>query len=149
MTQIAELGSHAHPVSGDRRVPPSPPADLPSGTPWPGLVTLVAGDAVLALVLWDVPGILRTITVLGYLAVAPGLACARLIRIPDGLTRFAVGVALSLALGVLVAQGMIQLHLWSPLLGIIILTMIASLVTLIELGRDALHHGRNRWMEAE
>ncbi|OKI81651.1 hypothetical protein [Micromonospora sp. CB01531] len=110
-------------------------------------MTLVAGDAVLALVLWDVPGILRTVSVLAYLAVAPGLACVRLIRIPDGLTRFVVGVALSLALGVLVAQGMLQLHLWSPLLGIVTLTVIASLAALIELGRDVLHHHRRRRME--
>ncbi|MFJ8577969.1 hypothetical protein [Micromonospora sp. NPDC093277] len=147
MTQIAEPDSHARPVSADPRLP-SPRASLPSGTPWPALVTLVAGDAVIALVLWDVPGILRMVSVLGYLAVAPGLACARLIRIPDGLTRFVVGVALSLALGILVAQGMIHLHLWSPLLGILTLTVIASLVALIELVRSVRQHRRKRWMEA-
>ena len=118
-------------------------------SPWPALATLLAGAGVVNLVLWDVPGILRAVVVLGYLAVAPGLACARLIRIPDGLSRFVVGVALSLALGVLVAQGMIQLHRWSPLLGLAALTAIASLAALIELGRYALHQLRWRRREAE
>ncbi|MCW3817415.1 hypothetical protein ONA91_23470 [Micromonospora sp. DR5-3] len=144
MTQIVRTAIDAEPGFPGQQASPSLP-DLPSGTPWPALATLVAGDAVLALVLWDVPGILRAVAVLGYLAVAPGLACARLIRIPDGLTRFVVGVALSLALGVLVAQGMIHLHLWSPLLGIVTLTAIASLAALIELGRDVLQHHRRRW----
>ncbi|MFU8851169.1 hypothetical protein ACNAW0_09330 [Micromonospora sp. SL1-18] len=143
MTQIAEPEIDANPGLPGRRASSSL-GDFPSPTPWPALVTLVAGDAILALVLWDVPGILRTVSVLGYLSVAPGLACARLIRIPDGLSRFVVGVALSLALGVLVAQGMIHLHLWTPLLGIATLTVIASLVALIELGRDVLHHRRRR-----
>ena len=120
------------------------PTDVPAGTPWPPLVILLAGGDVLALVVSDVPSLLRAVAVLGYLAVAPGLACARLIRILDGPSRFVVGVALSLALGILVAQGMIQLHRWSPLLGLSTLTSVASLAALIELGRDVLDHRRRR-----
>ncbi|SIM50576.1 hypothetical protein [Micromonospora cremea] len=112
-------------------------------------MTLLASGGVLALVVWDVPGILRAVSVLVYIAAAPGLACARLIRIPDGPSRFVVGVALSLALGVLVAQGMIHLHRWSPLLGLATLTTIASLVALIELAQVVLHHHRWRRTEAE
>lgn len=138
MTDIAEPGTEA--ASRTCAVP----EEIPARTPWPALVTLLAGGGVLALVVWEVPGILRAVSVLGYLAVAPGLACARLIRIPDGPSRIVVGVALSLSLGVLVAQGMLHLHRWSPLLGLSTLTSIASLAALIELGRDALDHRRRR-----
>ncbi|MFF4889395.1 hypothetical protein [Micromonospora chersina] len=143
MTEIVESRT-----AEDRGLPAPARTDLPL-SPWPPLVTLLAGAGVLNLVLWDVPGILRAVVVLGYLAVAPGLACARLIRIPDGPSRFVVGVALSLALGILVAQGMIHLHRFSPPLGIAVLTAIASLAALVELGRCGLRHRRRRWRAAE
>ncbi|MER5336644.1 hypothetical protein [Micromonospora sp. NPDC002717] len=147
MTEIVESCAAA-----DRRFSEQPAASsvraLPL-SPWPALVTLLASAGVLNVVLWDVPGILRAVVVLGYLAVAPGLAFARLIRIPDGPSRFVVGVALSLALGVLVAQGMIHLHRWSPPLGLAVVTAIASLAALIELARCGLQHRRRRRMEAE
>ncbi|MFG2054501.1 hypothetical protein ACGFI9_10740 [Micromonospora sp. NPDC048930] len=142
MTEIAEPELRVDVGTG----PPGPRGGaaseehLPSRTPWSALATLIATGVVVNLVLWDVPGVLRAVGVLGYLAVVPGLACARLIRIPDGLSTFVVGVALSLALGVLVAQGMIHLHRWSPQLGLAALAGIAALAALIELGRDALHH---------
>ncbi|MFR9776605.1 hypothetical protein ACL02O_11175 [Micromonospora sp. MS34] len=148
MTMFAEAELEASPAPPDPPEPAGVEEGLPSRTPWPALATLIAGAGVVNLVLWDVPGIPRAVGVLGYLAVAPGLACARLIRIPGGLSRFVVGVALSLALGVLVAQGMIHLHRWSPRLGLAALAGIASLAALIELGRDALHHLRERGMEA-
>ena len=112
-------------------------------------MTLLAGGGVLALVVWDGPSILRAVSVPVYIAVAPGLACARLIRIPDGLSRFVIGVALSLALGVLVAQGMIHLHRWSPLLGLSTLTAVASLASLTELARNGLGQRPGREAGAE
>jgi hypothetical protein len=148
VTEIAEPEIYANPGSPDRRAPSSL-EDSPWRRPWPALVTLIAGGGVLNLVVWDGPSVLRAVSVLVYIAVAPGLACARLIRIPDGLTRFVVGVALSLALAVLVAQGMIHLHRWSPLLGLSTLTAIASLAALAELVRDELGHRRGRGVGAE
>ncbi|WP_200210972.1 hypothetical protein [Micromonospora coerulea] len=139
MTEIVESAVDADPRAS------SSPADSPSRTPWPALVTLLAGGGVLALVVSDGPSILRAVSVPAYIAVAPGLACARLIRIPDGLSRFVIGVALSLALGVLVAQGMIHLHRWSPLLGLSTLTAVASLASLTELVRNRL--GQHPWRE--
>ena len=100
MTDIAEPG-----IDVESRTCTGP-EDVPARTPWPAVVTLLAGGGVLALVVWDGPSILRAVSVPVYIAVAPGLACARLIRIPDSLSRFVVGVALGLALGVLVAQGL-------------------------------------------
>ncbi|MGW5671792.1 hypothetical protein [Micromonospora sp. NPDC003776] len=148
MTELAESPLDVRPSRPHLEGGSGSEDDFPSDTPWPALATLIAGAGVVNLVLWEVPGVLRAVAVLGYLAVAPGLACVRLIRIPDGLSRFVVGVALSLALGVLVAQGMIHLHRWSPLLGLAVLTGIASLAALIELGRNALRRLRWRRMEA-
>jgi hypothetical protein len=105
---------------------------------WPPLLVLLAGAGVLALVLLDVPGTIRATAVLGYLAVIPGLAWVRLIRLTDGVTQFVIGGALSLALGVLVAQAMVELRRWSPLLGLSVLVAVASLAALLELLRDGL-----------
>lgn len=147
MTEIAASDLDARPAPPSPWAPAAPEENVASRTPWPALATLIAGGIVINLVLWDVPGILRAVGVLGYLAVVPGLACVRLIRIPDGLSRLVIGVTLSLALGILVAQGMVQMHRWSPRLGLAALTGIASLAALIELGRNALWHWRRR--EAE
>lgn len=149
MTEIAESRLEVRPSRPDPQGGSGSEEDFPSVTPWPALATLIASAGVVNLVLWEVPGVPRAVGVLGYLTVVPGLACVRLIRIPDGLSRFVVGVALSLALGVLVAQGMIHLHRWSPQLGLAVLTGAASLAALIDLGRYALHRLRWRRMEAE
>ncbi|GAA2344952.1 hypothetical protein GCM10010170_030840 [Dactylosporangium salmoneum] len=113
-------------------------------TVWPPLLTLLAGAGVLALVLLSGPATVRAVAVLTYLAIVPGLACVRLIRLPDRLTRFILGVALSLALGVLVAQAMVELRRWSPTLGLCALVAIASLAALTELVRNwrTARHGR-------
>jgi hypothetical protein len=103
---------------------------------WPPLAVLLAGVAVLALVLLDGPAVARAVAVLAYLAVVPGLACVRLIRLPDALAQFVVGVALSLGLGVLVAQVMVALGRWSPLLGLCVLVTVGSLAAGLELVRN-------------
>jgi hypothetical protein len=148
MTDIAEPAMEKSADSGRQRTTmllrrrPAAPAAGPHGvrphSAWPPLVLLLSGTGVLALVLLDGPAIVRAVGVLGYIAVAPGLACVRLIRLPDRLTQFVIGVALSLALGILVAQAMVHLRRWSPLLGLCALVAIASLAALIELVRDRL-----------
>jgi hypothetical protein len=115
--------------------PPGPDGSRPPPV-WPPLLVLLAGVGVLALALLDGPGTVRAVAVLGYLAVVPGLAWVRLIRLPDGLAQFVIGVALSLALGTLVAQAMVQLKRWSPLLGLCALVTVASLAALLELLRN-------------
>lgn len=121
---------------------PRGPATLPGPdghrppTIWPPLLVLVAGAGVLAFVLLSGPGTMRAIAVLTYLAVIPGLAWVRLILLPDGLTQLIIGVALSLALGILVAQAMVQLRQWSPPLGLCALVTLASLGALLELARN-------------
>jgi len=103
---------------------------------WAPLLVLLSGVAVLALVLLDGPAGVRAVAVLTYLAAVPGLAWVRLIRLPDGLAQLVIGIALSLALGILVAQTMVALRLWSPRLGLFALVSLASVAALLELVRD-------------
>jgi hypothetical protein len=104
-----------------------------SGSSWPPLLLGGAGLVVLALVLTGKPGVLRAAAVIGYVMTVPGLACIRLLRLPDRLPELAFGVGLSLALAVLVAQAMIYLEIWSPARGIAILVVIGSLAACAEL----------------
>ena len=97
------------------------------------LLTLLAGPAVLALIVLDTPVWLRAGPVLLYLAAVPGYALVRLLRLPDPVMTALLGVGLSLAVGIIVAQLMIYLHLWSPLLGLSTLVALASVATGVEL----------------
>jgi hypothetical protein len=143
---------HPKPVGPDASVSAEAPESVASGRDgggrsrisgwlrqaWPPLLILAWGAVVVTLVLLDVPAAVRGVPVLAYLAVAPGLAYVRLLRLSDGVKDLLLGVGLSLALGVVVAQGMIYLHLWSPLLGLSTLAALASLAALFELLRGPL-----------
>jgi hypothetical protein len=100
---------------------------------WAPLLLSWFGLVVLALVLSGKPGVLRAALVIGYLMTVPGLACIRLLFLPDRLVQLVFGVGLSLALAVLVAQAMIYLDVWSPVRGMAILVVIASLASCAEL----------------
>jgi len=100
----------------------------------PPLLMLLAGPAVLALVVLDTPAWLRAGPVLVYVAAVPGYALVRLLRLADLLMTALLGVGMSLALGLIVAQLMIYTHLWSPLLGLSTLVVMASVATGVELG---------------
>src|SRR5690606_17537454 len=102
---------------------------------WPPIAILLAGTAVLTLIVLDGPAVVRAAAVVAYLAVVPGWAWARVIWPPDGLAQLVVGVALSLALGVLVAQAMVALGHWSPQLGLGALVAMASAAAALELAR--------------
>jgi hypothetical protein len=100
---------------------------------WPPVVLLLIGVAVLTLVVARAPAAVRAAPVVAYVMTVPGLACVRLARLPDRLAEFALAVGLSLALGVVVAQTMIYLRVWSPTLGIVTLIVIASIAACVEL----------------
>jgi hypothetical protein len=99
------------------------------------LLLLLSGPVVLVLVAFDAPAWLRAVPVLGYLAVVPGLTGIRLLRLADRLMELLLGIGLSLAAGILVAQTMIYLHVWSPILGVSALVMIASVAGVLDLVR--------------
>jgi hypothetical protein len=103
------------------------------GSWWAPLLLSWVGLVVLALVLTGKPGPLRAVSVIGYVMTVPGLACIRLLSLPDRLLQLVFGVGLSLALAVLVAQAMIYLEVWSPVRGITVLVVIASLASCGEL----------------
>jgi hypothetical protein len=100
---------------------------------WPPLLLSWLGLVVLALVLTGKSGVLRSALVIGYVMTVPGLACIRLLFLPDRLVQLVFGVGLSLALAVLVAQAMMYLEMWSPVRGMAILVVIGSLASCGEL----------------
>jgi len=93
----------------------------------PPLSLLMCGPAALALVAFDAPAELRTVPVLAYIVVVPGLAGVRLLALADRRDELLLGIGLSLALGVLVAQVMIYMDAWSPAGGLAALVVLASL----------------------
>lgn len=101
------------------------------------MLVLIYGGVVLALVAMGAPAAVRAVPVLAYVALAPGLACVRLIRLHDRLAELLLGVGLSLALGTVVAVAMLYIRLFSPTLGIAGLVAIASTAAVIEV-----FHGR-------
>jgi hypothetical protein len=115
------------------RLPEKPPAmgsaagGGDDGSRWPPVLLLATGVAVLALVVLRAPAALRAAPVIAYIMTVPGLACMRLARLSNRLAELALGVGLSLALAVLVAQAMIYMRVWSPTLGIAILVVTASI----------------------
>jgi hypothetical protein len=116
--------------------------------PWVAVALLLSGAAVLALVLLHAPPPVRAAPVLGYLALVPGLACVRLIRLGDARIDLLLGVTVSLALGVIVAQVLLIAHHWSPVLGLAVLVGIASLAAIADLirrWRPRAAHRRPSW----
>jgi hypothetical protein len=108
------------------------------------VLQLVAGVIVLGLVLTGAPAAVRVAPVLTYVAAVPGLACIRLLRPGDVATTAALGVGLSLALAVLVAQAMVYTGWWSPALGVAVLVTIASAASAAEIVRGMARRPRHR-----
>jgi hypothetical protein len=102
------------------------------------LLLLLCGPAVLLLVVLDAPAWLRLGPVLAYVIVVPGLAVVRLLRLADGVVEAVLGIGLSLALGVLVAQLMVYTGVWSATLGLAVLVAVGSAATALELYRGPL-----------
>ena len=96
---------------------------------WP---TIIAGSAVASLVVvglgWDNP--LRSLVVLWFLCVCPGLAVLHPLELSDAVTGLALVVPLSLAIDALVAIALIYAGLWSPTLALVIVAG----VTFVALG---------------
>ncbi|HTF12208.1 MAG TPA: hypothetical protein VK659_28955 [Asanoa sp.] len=97
------------------------------------LLLLLSGPVVLLLVTLDAPAPLRAAPVLIYLALVPGLAAVRLLRLAEPLLETVLGIGLSLALGVLVAQVMIYVGVWSATLGIAVLVCVGQAASAVEL----------------
>jgi hypothetical protein len=59
-------------------------------------------------------GPVRGVLALWFFLTCPGMAIVGLLRIEDRLAEALLGVALSIAIGMLVALAMVLLHVWSP-----------------------------------
>ena len=99
------------------------------------LLLLLSGPLVLALVVFGVPTWLRVGPLIVYIGLVPGLACIRLLRLSEHSMEVLLGVGLSLALGIAVAQLMLYLGVWSPTLGLATLVAFASVPAALELYR--------------
>jgi hypothetical protein len=82
--------------------------------PW-ALASLAAAATVAALVLADVHPAVRAPAVFAFVLLVPGLALVRAVAVGgDRLTELTLGVALSVAVSVLVPTSMLYLGWWSP-----------------------------------
>jgi hypothetical protein len=88
--------------------------------------------AVLAM-LPHVPVPVRAILVVGFALVAPGLAWVRLVHIEDRLGELTLGIALSIAIGTLVASLQAYAGIWSPKGCIVVLALVVVAAAVAEI----------------
>ena len=83
------------------------------GRPWP--LVMVASALALALVmLLGADGAVRGVLALWFFLTCPGMAVVGLLDIEDPLAEALLAIALSIAVGMLVALAMVLAHAWSP-----------------------------------
>jgi uncharacterized membrane protein len=84
-------------------------------------IAAVSGLAALGAVTAGLGDVVRTPLVLWFLLVCPGMTVVELLGLTDPLLRFIATIGISIAVGVFVAQTLLFLGLWSPVLGLGIL----------------------------
>jgi hypothetical protein len=102
----------------------------------PGLILAVTAGALIT-ALAGVGGGLRTALVFAFIIACPGVAVARLLRIPDRVAEATIGIALSLALTGTVAAVMAYTRLWAPEAGLVGLAALTVGATALELLRGS------------
>ncbi|QES39398.1 hypothetical protein DEJ48_31200 [Streptomyces venezuelae] len=102
-----------------------------------------AVGAVLALV--DLSSPLRGPFTLFFLLAAPGAAIGAALRALTPWGRAVVSASGALAVNLLVAQGMLALHVWSVRGGVVAVTAVSSLVLLLTAGRRLRDRAAKRW----
>lgn len=106
-------------------------------------VAVGAVGAVLALV--DLSSPLRGPFTLFFLLAAPGAAIGAALRALTPWGRAVVSASGALAVNLLVAQGMLALHVWSVRGGVVAVTAVSSLVLLLTAGRRLRDRAAKRW----
>jgi hypothetical protein len=96
---------------------------------WPVASACIA-VATIAVVVVNSP--LRPALVLPFLVLAPGMALVRLLRIPDPIAVIMLAIAISLALGGVVAGTMVYTGTWSPVGGLLGLTLFTFAVNVTD-----------------
>ena len=100
------------------------------------VATIVYAAAVSLLVFLQAPPSYRAAPVLLFVVLVPGIAVVRLLRIPGVLVQLTLGLAVSLALAVLVPSLMVYAGWWSPRGALVVLVAIAALASAAALVRE-------------
>ena len=95
---------------------------IPRDLRWPTGLVATAG-VVCALVIAGGESLPRTLIVLAFMLVCPGLSLLRLIEPMDTLMTATLAVALSLAVEMLLALGLAYAGLWSPAAALVVLVV--------------------------
>ena len=96
---------------------------IPEDLRWPAGLVMAAG-VVSAVVVAGGQSLPRTLIVVGFLLVCPGLALLRLAGPLDALATVTFAIALSVAIDMLLALGLAYTGLWSPAAAFIALLVI-------------------------
>ncbi|MGW0535433.1 hypothetical protein [Streptomyces sp. NPDC003032] len=136
------IGSKAPPSDRERRSGQGRGSDL---LPlFAGAAVAVGGvGAMLALV--DLSSPLRGPFTLFFLLAAPGAAIAAALRALTPWGRAVASVSGAVALNLLVAQGMLALHVWSVRGGVVAVTALSALALLLVVARGLRRRTARRW----
>jgi hypothetical protein len=99
---------------------------------WPGVALLLAIAAAAAVMLAP-HGPLRTVAVVSFLLVGPGLAFVARWPVPDATSRLVVALGLSVALDVMAALTLLVLGRWDATYLLVLLAAVAGLAALVQL----------------
>jgi hypothetical protein len=99
---------------------------------WPVALLASSGGA-LAAYLWDPPGAVRAAMVAWFLLVCPGMALARLLRLPDLLAEWVLAIALSLGLATMAGAATLYAGRWEPGLALAALAALCVVGALLQL----------------
>lgn len=103
---------------------------------WPATCSLWAVVTVAA-VLAGVEGPARTVLVFAFMLACPGMAVVGLLGLGSRLLQMVMGVALSMLIGVVVAQ-VLTYTVWEPVVGLVALAGITLLASVVGYRYDAL-----------
>jgi uncharacterized membrane protein len=98
----------------------------------PSIVLLASGVLAILAMLAPVPVPVRAVLVVGFALVSPGLAWVRLLDLHDRLVELTLGIALSIALGTLVASFQAYAGAWSPRASIVVLALLVAAAVVTE-----------------
>jgi hypothetical protein len=96
---------------------------------WSVIISFSALGAALAVAL-DWPAPLRPALIIWFVAICPGMAIIRLLRLDSLLVELTLAIALSLALAGLIASALVYAGLWSPnlVLELLVVTAVGGLI---------------------
>ena len=98
-----------------------------------GALLLASGLIAVLALLPHVPVPVRAVLIVGFALVSPGLAWVRLVHIEDRLAELTLGVALSIAIGTLVASLQAYAGAWSPRGCIVLLALVVVAAAVAEI----------------